>query len=93
MGKKIVVTVLSNGETRHVADDSLRSLDTSLGTVHIQRASHVEPQPTDDGSIQWTADLSPVGGPLLGPFLLRADALEAEHQWLDAHLAELKINL
>lgn len=32
------------------------------GEARISRASHVEP----DDSGQWTADLSPVGGPILG---------------------------
>ena len=53
----------------------------SLGTLSIQRASHVEP--TADG--QWTADLSPVNGPLLGPFLSRSTALHAEQRWLEQH--------
>lgn len=44
----------------------------------IRRASHVEP--TSDG--QWTADMDPVGGPLLGPFPLRSEALAAEQDWL-----------
>ena len=53
----------------------------SLGTLSIQRGSHVEP--CHDG--QWTADLSPVNGPLLGPFTRRSDALAAERQWLEEH--------
>ena len=57
----------------------------SLGTLAIHRASHVEP--SADGS--WSADLSPVGGPVLGPFVFRSEALAAEIEWLDAHLAEL----
>ena len=52
-----------------------------LGQLTIQRGSHVEP--TLDG--QWTADLSPVNGPTLGPFLSRAEALDAEVAWLSAH--------
>ena len=52
-----------------------------LGRLSIQRGSHVEP--TADG--QWTADLSPVNGPLLGPFVSRADALAAEVAWLLEH--------
>ena len=52
-----------------------------LGDVTIERGSHVEP--TSDG--QWTADLSPVGGPLLGPFENRSAALYAEHTWLTEH--------
>ena len=52
-----------------------------LGRLSIQRGSHVEP--TADG--QWMADLSPVNGPLLGPFSSRADALAAEQAWLLEH--------
>ena len=51
----------------------------SLGSVDIQRASHVEPNP--DGT--WTADLSPVGGPQLENFPDRSSALKAEHDWLE----------
>lgn len=53
-----------------------------LGDVQIMRASHVEPAAGGG----WFADLSPVGGPGLGPFLLRADALAAEVAWINAHL-------
>ena len=50
----------------------------ALGDVHIARGSHVEP--TDTG---WTADLSPVNGPVLGPFRQRSEALDAELRWLN----------
>jgi hypothetical protein len=64
------------------ADDLRPLLD--LGCATITRASFVEP--TLDG--RWTADLSPVGGPTLGPFLLRDQALREERTWLDTyHLA------
>ncbi len=53
----------------------------ALGPPQITRASHVEP----DGAGRWTADLGPVGGPVLGPFALRSTALAAEHAWLVAH--------
>ena len=52
-----------------------------LGRLSIRRGSHVEPTP--DG--QWTADLSPVNGPLLGPFPTRTAALNAEVSWLQEH--------
>ena len=52
-----------------------------LGDLTIRRASHVEP----DERGQWWADLSPVGGPLLGPFDRRGAALAAEQQWLNSH--------
>jgi len=57
---------------------------SSLGEVTIRRASFVEP---DDHC--WYADLSPVGGPTLGPFLLRSQALQAELDWLEQHLTTL----
>jgi len=53
----------------------------ALGSLTIMRASRVEP----DQQGCWLADLSPVGGPLLGPFALRSQALAAEQQWLEAH--------
>jgi hypothetical protein len=53
----------------------------ALGRPEITRASHVEPSP--DG--RWSADLQPVGGPVLGPFDRRSRALEAEQTWLEAH--------
>lgn len=56
---------------------------SSLGTITIQRASQVEPD--DEG--RWWANLQPVLGPLLGPFSLRSEALQAERQWLENHLA------
>lgn len=52
-----------------------------LGRLSIQRGSHVEPN--TEG--QWTADLSPVQGPTLGPFSSRHDALSAEVAWLNEH--------
>lgn len=54
---------------------------TVFGPLSIRRASHVEP----DVAGQWRADLSPVGGPMLGPFARRSDALSAEHDWLEKH--------
>jgi hypothetical protein len=52
-----------------------------LGSLLIARASHVEP----DAAGAWWADLSPVGGPTLGPFDRRSDALTAERAWLELH--------
>jgi hypothetical protein len=52
-----------------------------LGKPNIERGSHVEPT----ASGQWTADLSPVDGPVLGPFDHRTAALAAEQQWLETH--------
>jgi hypothetical protein len=54
---------------------------TVLGDTSICRASYVEP----DESGRWTADLSPVGGPCLGPFVRRSQALAAERAWLERY--------
>ena len=45
-----------------------------FGKLQITRASHVEPD--RDGF--WWADMGPVGGPVLGPFRNRTEALQAE---------------
>jgi hypothetical protein len=52
-----------------------------LGPLSIRRASHVEP----NSHGQWLADLSPVSGPVLGPFACRSQALAAEEAWLVAN--------
>jgi hypothetical protein len=53
----------------------------SLGHVTIARGSHVEPD--DHG--QWWADMAPVSGPRLGPYIRRSEALQAEVAWLEVH--------
>lgn len=53
----------------------------ALGTLRVRRGSHVEP----DVLGRWHADLSPVGGPVLGPFNFRSQALAAEVAWLTEH--------
>lgn len=73
-----VRVVAAGGQLRAVYDDRLRGLlDRATPVFHVKRASHVEP-----GGGGWTADMGPVGGPVLGPFPLRADALAAEQGWL-----------
>jgi hypothetical protein len=53
------------------------TLDLSnLGMLTISRASHVEP----DESGRWFASI--IDGPVLGPFVRRSDALQAESDWL-----------
>jgi hypothetical protein len=55
---------------------------SALGELSIRRASHVEP----DRHGRWWADLAPLAGPRLGPFLHRSEALQAEAAWIDAYL-------
>ena len=52
----------------------------ALGHATIQRASNVEP----DQNGLWWADLSPVNGPKMGPYLRRSDAVRCEVNWLEA---------
>jgi len=62
------------------SDELVELLDEGQATVH--RASHVEPDPRGG----WTADMSPSGGPKIGPCTLRSTALWWETQWLNKHL-------
>ena len=71
--------VQPNGAIRCLYDESI-DLST-LGRLSIRRASHVEP----DANGQWSADLSPMEGPVLGPFSCRSDALTAESNWIEAN--------
>jgi hypothetical protein len=73
------LVVTSDGNVRCVYDEAVDL--HAIGPLQIQRASHVEPD--DDG--RWRADLSPVDGPVLGPFERRCDALDAERAWLETH--------
>ena len=68
--------VLSNGFTKCIYADAIGL--SELGKLTITRASHVEPNSVGN----WIADLSPVGGPKLGPFERRTEALAAEIDWL-----------
>lgn len=67
-----------DGQVRGIYGEEI-ALD-ALGPLAITRASHVEP----DDSGRWLADLSSVGGPVLGPFDRRNEALAAEVKWLEA---------
>ena len=71
--------ITANGTVRCVYDETVDL--SAIGALSIRRGSHVEP----DGDGNWWADLSPVDGPLLGPFVMRSSALDAEKQWLTAH--------
>lgn len=77
----IYAIVTKDGDICFIWDDALAFL-IDLGKPEIKRASHVEP--TRDG--RWVADLSPVNGPVLGPFRLRQEALDAEREWLSKHI-------
>ena len=73
------IVILPDGGGRCLYDEALDL--AALGRLHVSRGSHVEP----DENGRWLSDLSPVGGPCLGPFALRSQALDAERAWLEAH--------
>ena len=68
-----------NGNIRMIYDESIDF--HSLGEASITRASHVEP--ISGGT--WIADLTPIGGPVLGPMESRSIALALEIQWIKSH--------
>lgn len=91
MGKELVVTFGSQGDFAFVYEDAENVCGEdveqllNLGDSVTKRASHVEPSRVRNGLTElsaWTADMSPVGGPILGPFSLRREALKAERDWL-----------
>jgi hypothetical protein len=71
---------IKDGRMRFIYSDEHKDL-ADIGKMNLKRVSHVEP----DENNQWVADLAPVGGPKLGPFTLRKDALQAEVDWLNEH--------
>jgi hypothetical protein len=77
-GELMHLVIAPGGRVRAIYSEEIDL--ASLGHPEISRASHVEP----DGRGGWTADLGPVGGPVLGPFALRSEALAAELAWLEA---------
>ena len=72
---QIVITPNGTAKCLYAEELDLRA----LGQLSIERGSYVEP--TKEG--QWSADLSPANGPLLGPFPSRSLALDAEREWLE----------
>ena len=75
------IAIRSDGTIILVYTDDLCDLIAS-GRATIARASHVEPAPGGG----WTADMTPSSGPVLGPFPLRQQALDAEVAWINAHV-------
>lgn len=78
---KLLKLVVKGGDILAIYDDALVAMFGEAAKVETRRASNVEP----DGQ-GWSADLSPVGGPILRDFKTRKDALDAEVRWLDQHV-------
>jgi hypothetical protein len=62
------------------------SHDEKLGTIWHLVLDAMFIENLSDG--RWVAELSPVGGPTLGPFGRRSEALAAEQRWLETHWLE-----
>src|SRR5262249_22619232 len=78
-GRVMKLLVRPDGTVRAIYDEAIDL--AVLGQPTIVRASHVEP----DREGRWVADLTPVGGPALGPYDRRSQALQAERDWLERH--------
>ena len=81
MKKELITQILLDGDTvQFVYDDKLNL--QYLGKTTIHRASYVEP----DKNGNWWADMKLSGGPKLGPFKSRKEALRKEIKWLHSHI-------
>lgn len=78
---EIEIIVDSDGSIRAIYSDDVADVLREVGALDIRRASHVEPD--QDG--RWTADMTPVGGPVERGFTTRSGALSWEVAWLSAH--------
>ncbi len=72
MTTEMELVVDAGGDVRCIYGEELDLRE--FWELQITRASHVEPD--RDGF--WWADMGPVGGPVLGPFKNRTEALQAE---------------
>jgi hypothetical protein len=79
--KRLKLVVKNGGDILAIYDDSLVAMFGEAASVETRRASHVEP----DGA-EWSADLSPVGGPILRNFETRKGALDAEVRYINQHV-------
>ncbi|RLS26221.1 MAG: hypothetical protein DWH74_00035 [Planctomycetota bacterium] len=73
----MIISIDRNGGIRAIYSDGFNW--QALGKPLIQRASQVEP----DHLGLWWADLAVSGGPRIGPFARRTDAIAAEVAWLE----------
>jgi hypothetical protein len=78
-GGKMIITFTEEGTAQTIYNEKIDL--NELGKVTHTRASHVEP----DENGEWVADLSLVGGPKLGPFKRRSEAITREIEWLETN--------
>jgi hypothetical protein len=80
MTNDMELVVGADGVARCIYDEGIDLRE--IGRLTITRASHVEP----DAAGFWWADMGPSGGPVLGPYGSRSEALGAERGWLLARV-------
>lgn len=71
-----------DGSIELIHKDDVNQMFDNPTVVDIKRASHVEPT-IKDGKVSWFSDMTPVNGPVLGPFDNREEALKEEVTWLE----------
>lgn len=76
MTAEMELVVGCDGSARCIYNEALDLRE--IGKLQITRASHVEP----DAEGYWWADMGPSGGPVLGPYGSRSEALGAERDFL-----------
>jgi hypothetical protein len=76
MTSEMELVVDAGGSVTCIYDEALDLRE--IGKLQITRASLVEP----DAEGYWWADMGPSGGPVLGPYGSRSEALGAEREWL-----------
>lgn len=86
MAKRKVI--IKDGKIHFIYADNMQSF-LDMGEATVKRVSHVEPV-TVDGEVQWSADMSPVDGPVLGPYGSRQEALDEEVRWLNDNRLGIK---
>lgn len=94
------VLVGRDGTARCLYSEAVLPIMRALGAIQTRRASRVEPTASlSEDAVRalaateefplpedaWWADMTLSGGPVLGPFSTRQEALEAEIEWLKQH--------
>lgn len=88
--KTVEIIIGPGGSARHLTTRAANRLACNIGPVCGRiRASRVETAADlgieTSSPHQFFAELAPVGGPCLGPFDEREDAVAAEQDWLCQH--------
>ena len=97
MATDTIIMIDEDGTIRHLVDEpGLEDLGEVTGHYRNSWVGGWDdlPEPAqqwlvDNGHeydpLPWWADMGPVGGPVLGPFKTRGDALTKEIEWLQEH--------